>query len=326
MSENNENKPLKNPELNIIKETLQQFIEIKNQIYVFLNDFKDNNTFKDVLNQTMNKLIENPNNKKAIEEIELEFAKNFNITNGDDVNMVKTYLNDAIPFFKQANNLENQLLSKISVLFGIPTSQSFLIYSLKPLLDKIRTSNDINEDDIRDVVKSLTKSVLLTQILSKLPMIPFAGPVLDAIIKGAGTSSSTGAALGVLNNFLLDAGVQENQLTSLKNMQQVAEDNPLVELYNILFTDKVDLDNFIRQLKEEVAKHFPLNQICPAPNPSDDQTQSGGKIKSLKNKKRSIDRTLNTINNTILNYLKRNSRRFQPFRKSIASRKVKRSF
>jgi hypothetical protein len=321
MSETSVNKQGKDPALNIIKNKLQQFIKIKNEIKDFVNKFT--NVQKDDLNKFMNRLIENPNNKV---DIEIEYAKHLGLTTNEEIKKTQEYLDSAIPLFQTANNLENELLSNMSVFFGIPNNETFLISSLKPLLDKIRISDDITPKDITDSLKGLSKAMVLSQILSKLPMIPVVGPVFNGIINIAQTSSSAGETLGVLKKFLLDAGVDEDQLQPLTTMQEVAEKNPLVQLYNILFKSPLDLEEFINQLKEEVAKHFPFNHICPVPNQSDDITQNGGKIKTLKNKKRSIHRTLNNINNTILNYLKRNSRRFQPFRKSIASRKVKRRF
>jgi hypothetical protein len=340
-------KSIKNPSIEEIKQELNKFIEIKEKIKdQFVKDL--DNDAKDKLNDVMNNLIENPQNR---DEIEKEYAEYSELSQTN----IKDYLNSALPLFSEANSLENKLIEKISNLFGISISQSFLLGSLKTLLDKIRTSNEITSKDIEKTIKKLSSSLLLTQVLSKLPMIPVAGPIIDAIYKAAEISSSTGDTLGALKQFLIDANVPEKDLTILTSLQNITENNPLVKLYNsLMFLKEGNIDETINALKNEIIKHFPLNQICHTlspvipddtiiqptthdpnnivveekedPTPPPPTSQNGGKIKSIKNKKRYIRRTLNTINNTILNYLKRTSRRFQPFRKTIASRKVKRSF
>jgi uncharacterized protein (DUF697 family) len=257
------------------------------------------------------------------------------------------------------NDLENEIITKFSAMFGISSSQGFLMKPLKDLFDILKLGHGIKNEDMVEIIKNLISAMTLTQVLSKLSMIPVAGPVINSVYQGIVISSSTGAILGVLYNFLKELEIPDNILEKIKDLQVIAENNPPVEIYNrlMMLYQSGDINKVITSLKDEFMRLNPIPSICFSKIEEDlnskinllqvpqltespqipqieksrkesDLTQihRGGSMRTIKNKKNVIRNTLNTINNTILTYLKRTSRRFQPFRKTIASRKVKRSF
>jgi hypothetical protein len=138
--------------------------------------------------------------------------------NRDNPNSPLKHLLEKYKVMKEKfENVEQQILIEASEQLGFG-DKDYFIKPLKDLIDLIKErKGQITTQEATHYLGRLAKLIAINQAIQKIPIIPYVGPVINGIIDGLDSYSSTKATLTKFLDMLQKFGVQSCELDEIRS-------------------------------------------------------------------------------------------------------------
>jgi hypothetical protein len=139
-------------------------------------------------------------------------------------------------------NVEQQILIEASEQFGFG-DKDYFIKPLKDLIDLIKEKKGkITIEEATLYLGRLAKLIAINQAIQKIPIIPYVGPVINGIIDGLDSYSSTKATLTKFLDMLQKFGVPSCELDEIRSYTKDTFFTRKYELFKDWLVNGADFD------------------------------------------------------------------------------------
>jgi hypothetical protein len=212
-------------------------------------------------------------------------------------------------------NIEQQILIEASEQLGFG-ERDYFIKPLKDLIELIKERRgNITVKEATIYLERLAKLIAINQAIEKIPIIPYVGPIINGIIEGLDSYSSTKATLTKFLDMLQDFGVPSCELDAIRSYTKDTFFTRKYELFKDWLVNGGDFDimypfslfeNIKKKAKDDVDTFFNNFQIKNGEIKLDNSvSDSNSEFSNLEYENSSVNK-LGTLINELRNLITEN--------------------